>query len=96
MIEKLQTQMQSGQNIYDMYVNDTDLIGTHYRYGDAVALSDFMVGEGKDVTLPTLDVDDFIGKSVRHRARRQAVPAARPAVRQPVLVSLRLVLSRLT
>ncbi|NJM91192.1 MAG: carbohydrate ABC transporter substrate-binding protein [Myxococcales bacterium] len=62
-IEKLQTQMQSGQNIYDMYVNDTDLIGTHYRYGTAVALSDFMTGEGKDVTLPTLDVDDFIGKS---------------------------------
>jgi glycerol transport system substrate-binding protein len=61
-IEKLQTQMQSGQNVYDMYVNDTDLIGTHYRYGNAVALSDFMTGEGKDVTLPTLDVDDFIGK----------------------------------
>src|SRR5215475_9055693 len=63
LIEKLQTQMQSGENIYDMYVNDTDLIGTHYRYGDAIALSDFMAGEGKDVTLPTLDVDDFIGKS---------------------------------
>jgi glycerol transport system substrate-binding protein len=61
-IEKLQTQMQSGQNVYDMYVNDTDLIGTHYRYGNAVPLSDFMTGEGKDVTLPTLDVDDFIGK----------------------------------
>ncbi|MBC7976899.1 MAG: carbohydrate ABC transporter substrate-binding protein [Myxococcales bacterium] len=61
-IEKLQTQMQSGQSVYDMYVNDTDLIGTHYRYGNAVALSDFMTGEGKDVTLPTLDVDDFIGK----------------------------------
>jgi glycerol transport system substrate-binding protein len=61
-IEKLQTQMQSGQNVYDMYVNDTDLIGTHYRYGHAVPLSDFMTGEGKDVTLPTLDVDDFIGK----------------------------------
>jgi glycerol transport system substrate-binding protein len=61
-IEKLQTQMQSGQNIYDMYINDTDLIGTHYRYGDAVPLTDFMSGEGKDVTLPTLDVDDFIGK----------------------------------
>ena len=61
-IEKLQTQMQSGQNVYDMYINDTDLIGTHYRYGDAVALTDFMAGEGKDVTLKTLDIDDFIGK----------------------------------
>lgn len=62
-IEKLQTQMQSNENVYDMYVNDTDLIGTHYRYGSAVALSDFMAGEGKDVTSPTLDVDDFMGKS---------------------------------
>lgn len=62
-IEKLQTQMQSNRNIYDAYVNDSDLIGTHYRYGQVVPLSDFMVKEGKDVTLPTLDVDDFIGKS---------------------------------
>lgn len=60
-IEKLQTQMQSGAGIYDMYVNDTDLIGTHYRYGMAVPLSDFMAGAGKDVTLPTLDLEDFIG-----------------------------------
>ena len=62
-IEKLQTQMQSGENVFDAYVNDSDLIGTHYRYGHAVNLTDWMAGEGKDVTLPTLDVDDFIGKS---------------------------------
>ncbi|HYD30157.1 MAG TPA: ABC transporter substrate-binding protein [Azospirillaceae bacterium] len=62
-IEKLQTQMQSGRNIYDAYVNDSDLIGTHFRYGSVVPLSDWMAGEGKDVTLPTLDVNDFIGKS---------------------------------
>ncbi len=62
-IEKLQTQWQSGKNIYDAYVNDSDLIGTHWRYPYVVALSDFMAGEGKDVTLPTLDIDDFIGKS---------------------------------
>jgi len=62
-IEKLQTQMQSGRNVYDAYVNDSDLIGTHFRYGQAVVLSDWMNGEGKDVTLPTLDVNDFIGKS---------------------------------
>ncbi len=61
-IEKLQTHMQSGKSVYDMYVNDTDLIGTHYRYGLVVPLSDFMAGEGKEVTLPTLDLDDFIGK----------------------------------
>jgi glycerol transport system substrate-binding protein len=62
-IEKLQTQMQSGENIYDAYINDSDLIGTHFRYGLVVPLSDWMAGEGKDVTLPTLDIDDFIGKS---------------------------------
>jgi len=62
-IEKLQIQMQSGKNVFDAYVNDSDLIGTHYRYGHVVNLTDWMAGEGKDVTLPTLDVDDFIGKS---------------------------------
>ncbi|WP_054652290.1 ABC transporter substrate-binding protein [Salidesulfovibrio brasiliensis] len=62
-IEKIQTQMQSGQNIYDGYINDSDLIGTHMRYGFVLPLSDFMAGDGKDVTLPTLDIDDFIGKS---------------------------------
>jgi glycerol transport system substrate-binding protein len=62
-IEKLQTQMQSGENIFDAYINDSDLIGTHYRYGYVVNLTDWMAGEGKDVTLPTLDIDDFMGKS---------------------------------
>ncbi|MBU0971528.1 MAG: ABC transporter substrate-binding protein [Proteobacteria bacterium] len=62
-IEKLQIQMQSGKNVFDAYVNDSDLIGTHSRYGYVVNLTDWMAGEGKDATLPTLDVDDFIGKS---------------------------------
>ncbi len=62
-IEKLQMQMQSGQNIYDAYVNDSDLIGTHARYGYVVPLSDFMAGDGADVTSPTLDLADFIGIS---------------------------------
>jgi glycerol transport system substrate-binding protein len=63
LVEKLQTEMQSGRPIYDMYDNDSDHIGTHFRYGVTTVLSDFMKGDGKDVTLPTLDVDDFIGKS---------------------------------
>lgn len=62
-IEKLQIQMQSGKNVFDAYVNDSDLIGTHSRYGHVVNLTDWMSGDGKDVTLPTLDVDDFMGKS---------------------------------
>jgi len=61
-IEKLQTQMQSDENIYDAYINDSDLIGTHSRYQKVRNLTDWMAGEGADVTLPTLDVDDFIGK----------------------------------
>ena len=62
-IEKLQIQMQSGENVFDAYINDSDLIGTHFRYGHVVNLTDWMAGEGKDVTLPTLDIDDFMGKS---------------------------------
>src|SRR5690349_25037341 len=52
-VEKIQTQMQSGRNIYDAWVNDSDLIGTHFRYKQAIPLDDWMAGEGKDVTLPT-------------------------------------------
>ncbi|SDJ83703.1 ABC transporter substrate-binding protein [Pseudomonas indica] len=62
-VEKLQTQMQSDKNIYDGYVNDSDLIGTHFRYGKVVPISDMMAGDGKDYTLPTLDIKDFIGIS---------------------------------
>ena len=60
-VEKLQTQMQSGENIYDAYINDSDLIGTHWRYQQARNLTDWMAGEGADVTLPTLDIEDFVG-----------------------------------
>ena len=60
-VEKLQTQMQSGENIYDGYINDSDLIGTHWRYQQARNLTDWMAGEGADVTNPGLDLDDFIG-----------------------------------
>jgi len=60
-VEKLQTQMQSGENIYDGYINDSDLIGTHWRYQQARNLTDWMAGEGADVTNPNLDMDDFIG-----------------------------------
>ncbi|SUB02467.1 Bacterial extracellular solute-binding protein [Pannonibacter phragmitetus] len=60
-VEKLQTQMQSGENIYDAYINDSDLIGTHWRYQQARNLTDWMADEGKDVTNPGLDLSDFIG-----------------------------------
>ncbi|UWR35547.1 ABC transporter substrate-binding protein (plasmid) [Sulfitobacter sp. W027] len=60
-VEKLQTQMQSGENIYDAYINDSDLIGTHWRYKQARSLTDWMANEGKDVTNPGLDLEDYIG-----------------------------------
>ena len=62
-VQAVQTQMQTNRNLYDAYINDSDLIGTHSRLQLAVNLTDWMAGEGSDVTLPSLDVDDFIGKS---------------------------------
>ncbi|MEO3430646.1 ABC transporter substrate-binding protein [Pelagibius sp. CAU 1746] len=62
-VQAVQTQMQTQRNLYDAYINDSDLIGTHSRLQLAVNLSDWMEGEGKDVTNPGLDIDDFMGKS---------------------------------
>lgn len=62
-VQAVQTQMQTKRNLYDAYINDSDLIGTHSRLQLAVNLSDWMAGEGKDVTNPGLDIDDFVGKS---------------------------------
>jgi glycerol transport system substrate-binding protein len=63
LVEKMQTSLQSSKSIYDGWVNDSDLIGTHYRYGQTVALSDYMAGAGKEFTDPYLDLKDFIGTS---------------------------------
>ncbi|PQO24336.1 ABC transporter substrate-binding protein [Rhodobacteraceae bacterium WD3A24] len=62
-IERLQTQMQTGENIYDMYITDADLIGTHWRYQQVRNLTDWMAGDGAAVTNPNLNLDDFIGTS---------------------------------
>jgi glycerol transport system substrate-binding protein len=62
-VQAVQTQMQTNRNLYDAYINDSDLIGTHSRLQLAVNLTDFMAGDAKDVTNPGLDIDDFIGKS---------------------------------
>ncbi|ORE96263.1 ABC transporter substrate-binding protein [Acuticoccus yangtzensis] len=61
-VQAVQTQMQTNRNLYDAYVNDSDLVGTHARLQAAVNLTDWMAGEGADVTNPGLDLDDFIGK----------------------------------
>lgn len=60
-VEKLQTQMQTGENVYDLYINDADLDGTHWRYQQVRNITDWMAGEGADFTNPGLDLDDFIG-----------------------------------
>ena len=62
-VQAVQTQMQTNRNLYDAYINDSDLIGTHSRLQSAVNLTDWMEGEGKDVTNPMLDIEDFIGIS---------------------------------
>lgn len=62
-VEKLQASMQSGKSTYDGWVTDSDLIGTHYRYGKILNLTDYMSGVGKEWTNPDLDLKDFIGTS---------------------------------
>ena len=62
-VEKLQTSMQSGKSIYDGWISDSDLIGTHYRYGKILSLTEYMGGAGKEYTNPGLDLKDFIGTS---------------------------------
>ena len=62
-VQAVQTQMQTKRNLYDAYINDSDLIGTHSRLQLAVPLTDWMAGDGKAVTNPSLDIDDFMGKS---------------------------------
>jgi len=60
-VEKLQTQVQTGEPIYDGYINDDDFIGFHARYPYTRNLTDWMANEGKDVTDPYLDLEDFLG-----------------------------------
>ncbi|MEM9027728.1 MAG: ABC transporter substrate-binding protein [Pseudomonadota bacterium] len=62
-VQAVQTQIQTKRNLYDAYINDSDLIGTHSRLQLAINLTDWMKGDGKNVTNPMLDIDDFIGKS---------------------------------
>ena len=60
-IKKLSAQIATQQNIYDAYINDSDLIGTHFRSNAVLPISDFIKGQGASVTLPSLDLPDFIG-----------------------------------
>ena len=59
-VERIYTQVASGKKVYDIYVNDTDLVGTHLRKQTCINLTEYMNGEGKDVTNPYLDLDDWL------------------------------------
>ena len=60
-VNKLMTSMQSDRMPYDGWISDSDLIGTHYRYGKILNLTDYMVDAGRAFTNPMLDLNDFIG-----------------------------------
>jgi glycerol transport system substrate-binding protein len=59
-VERLVDQERTGRRIYDIYVNDADLVGTHLRTGGVVNLTEYMTGEGATYTNPYLDLDDFL------------------------------------
>ncbi len=59
-VDRVQRQIQSNRKLYDIYVNDADLIGTHLRADSALNFTEYITGEGKDVTNPYLDLDDFL------------------------------------
>ena len=60
LVKKISEQMMTGRLIKDIYVNDADFIGTHMRLGRVLNLGDYMIGEGKKYTNPSLDLDDFL------------------------------------
>lgn len=61
LVKKMQLQLDTGINLYDSYVNDADFIGTHYRFNKTIALSAMISEKWRDITSPTLDLNDFIG-----------------------------------
>ncbi len=59
-VDRIQRQIQTSRKLYDIYVNDADMIGTHLRADSALNFTEYIKGEGKDVTDPYLDLDDFL------------------------------------
>lgn len=60
-IKKLSAQMVTGLNLYDAYINDSDLVGSHFRSGAITTISELLTFKSGQYTLPTLDLNDFIG-----------------------------------
>ncbi|MBN1487224.1 MAG: carbohydrate ABC transporter substrate-binding protein [Anaerolineae bacterium] len=59
-VERLVEQQRTGRIIYDIYVNDADMVGTHLRSQAVVNLTEYMAGDGRPYTNPYLDLDDFL------------------------------------
>ena len=59
-VDRVQRQIQTGRKLYDIYVNDADMIGTHLRANSALNLNNYMIGEGAEVTNPYLDLNDWL------------------------------------
>jgi glycerol transport system substrate-binding protein len=60
LVDRLREQIENKKYYYDIYVNDSDLIGWHLRTGAILNLSDYMANEGRKFTNPGLDLDDFL------------------------------------
>ncbi len=63
-VRNLTEQMATGSVIYDAYINDADLIGTHIRLNKIVCLGDYIKGEGAAYTDPGLDLEDILNLEV--------------------------------
>ncbi|MCL1142657.1 ABC transporter substrate-binding protein [Shewanella gaetbuli] len=60
-IKKITAQIETGLNLYDAYINDSDLIGSHFRNGNITSITELVSFDDGKLTLPTLDINDFIG-----------------------------------
>lgn len=58
-MEIISTEIQTRTSVYDGYINDTDSIGGHQRGDYVYPISTLLTNSA--ITLPTLDLDDFIG-----------------------------------
>ena len=93
LVDKIEIEIQSGKPIYDFWMNDSDFIGTHPRYNDIVggSLTDFMANDGKDDHQSGSRSRRLHWPVVWDIHRWEAVSTAGPAIRQPLLVPVRLV-----
>jgi len=60
LVDRIRDQIENKKYHYDIYVNDSDIIGWHLRTGAILNLSSYMTSEGKKFTNPFLDLNDFL------------------------------------